>query len=48
MKATGGVAQGSWRKPERKAEEGLPYLKILAVIQVLILPGLAWLTLNGY
>jgi hypothetical protein len=34
--ATDGVALESWRKPEKKTREGLPYLKIMIVIVVLV------------
>jgi hypothetical protein len=44
--ATGGIAPESRRKPDRKTGHGLPYLKIL--IGILVLPGLAWLAVNGY
>jgi cobalamin biosynthesis Mg chelatase CobN len=32
----------------RKESVGVPYLKIMAVIIVLILLGLIWLVLSGY
>ena len=48
VRATGGVAMESQHRPEKKAGEGLPYLKIMAAVVVLVLLGLAWLALNGY
>lgn len=45
--ATGGIAPETRRKPQPKTEDGLPYLKIMIVIIVLILLGLAWLVLGG-
>ncbi len=46
--ATGGGPAGN-RTPERKttAAGGFPYLKLMIVIIVLILLGIAWLVLNG-
>jgi hypothetical protein len=46
--ATGGVALESQRRPEKKTGAGLPYLKIMIVIIVIVLIGLAWLVLNGH
>jgi hypothetical protein len=46
--ATGGVALDTRRRQEKKAGEGLPYLKIMIAIVVLVLLGLAWLVLTGY
>jgi hypothetical protein len=46
--ATGGVAPEVRQRPEKKTGEGLPYLKILIGIIVLVLLGLAWLALAGY
>jgi hypothetical protein len=46
--STGGVAPVSRRRPENQTGEGLPYLKIMIVIIVLILVGLAWLVLSGH
>jgi hypothetical protein len=46
--ATGGIAPETRRRPGKKTEEGLPYLKIMIVIIVLILLGLAWLVLGGH
>jgi hypothetical protein len=48
VSATGGVAPESNRRPVKKANEGLPYLKIMIAVIVLILLGLAWLVLTGY
>ncbi len=45
---TGGIALESQRRPERKTGEGLPYLKIMAAIILLVLLGLAWLALTGH
>jgi hypothetical protein len=46
--ATGGIELETRRRPEKKAGEGLPYLKIMIAVIVLILLGLAWLVLNGH
>ena len=46
--ATGGIAAGSLHRKTRKESVGVPYLKIMAVIIVLILLGLIWLVLSGY
>jgi hypothetical protein len=46
--ATGGIALESRRGPEKKTENGFPYLKIMIVIIVLVLLGLAWLVLTGH
>jgi hypothetical protein len=45
--ATGGTALETRRKPGKKTDEGLPYLKIMIAIIVLVLLGLAWLVLGG-
>lgn len=45
--ATGGVLFGR-RRAEKKAAGGIPYLKILSGIVLVILLGLAWLVLSGY
>jgi uncharacterized protein len=45
---TGGIALEPRHRPEKKAGEGLPYLKIMIVIIVLVLLGLAWLVLTGH
>ena len=47
--ATGGVAAASRRaeaRPEQAA--GIPYLKIMIAVIILVLLGLAWLVLSGY
>ena len=46
--ATGGIVQESRRRPEKKTEERLPFLKIMIGIVVLVLLGLAWLVLTGH
>ena len=46
--ATGGIVTETRRRPEKKTEEGLPYLKIMIAIIVLVLLGLAWLALTGH
>ena len=46
--ATGGVAPETRRRQEKKAGEGLPYLKIMIVIIVLVLLGLALLVLGRH
>ena len=48
--ATGGIALESRRRPEKRAAagEGLPYLKIMIAVIVLVLLGLAWLALTGH
>ena len=46
--ATGGIALESRRRPEKKTEAGLPFLKIMIAIIVLVLLGLAWLALTGH
>ena len=48
VSATGGIPPESRRSQGKKAAEGLPYLKILAGVVVLVLLGLAWLALSGY
>ena len=48
VRATGGVAMESQRRPEKNAGEHPPYLRIMVAVVVLVLLGLAWLTLNGY
>jgi hypothetical protein len=45
---SGGVTSGYRRRPAAKAGEGLPYLKIMIGIIVLVLLGLAWLVLVGH
>ncbi len=44
--ATGGIAHGRSRS-EKKTAEGVPYLKIMIVIILLALLGLAWLVLGS-
>jgi hypothetical protein len=46
--ATGGIAPETRRRQEKKAGEGLPYLKIMIGVIVLVLLGLAWLALSGH
>lgn len=46
--ATGGVAPETRRRPEKKTGEGLPYLKIMIGVIVLVLLGLAWLVIYGH
>jgi hypothetical protein len=46
--ATGGVAPETRRRPEKKTGEGLPYLKIMIGVIVLVLLGLAWLVISGH
>lgn len=48
VRATGGVAMESQRRPEKNAGESHPYLKIMVAVVVLVLLGLAWLAQNGY
>jgi hypothetical protein len=45
--ATGGIVPETRRRPEKKAGEGLPYMKIMIVIIVLVLLGIAWQVLTG-
>jgi uncharacterized protein len=46
--ATGGIAPEVRHKPEKRTGINLPYLRIMIVIIVLVLFGLAWLALKGY
>ena len=46
--ATGGVAPESRYRQKTRTGEGLPYLKIMIGIIVLVLFGLAWLALTGH
>jgi uncharacterized protein len=47
--ATGGSVPESRRTAaQRKQDAGIPYLKILIGITVLVLLGLAWLMVRGY
>jgi len=48
VSATGGIATETRRVAAKKTAEGIPYLKIMAVIIILVLLGLAWLALGGY
>jgi hypothetical protein len=45
---TGRVALETWRRPEKKAGEGFPCLKIMIAVIVLFMPGIACLMQNGY
>jgi hypothetical protein len=44
----GGYLPDQRRNAKKKSADGLPWLKIMAVIMVLILLGLAWFILSGY
>lgn len=44
----GGYIPGPQRSLEKRQADGIPYLKIMIAIIVLILLGLAWLVLSGY
>jgi hypothetical protein len=44
----GGYIAGPRRSLEKRRAKGIPYLKIMIAIIVLILLGLAWLVLSGY
>lgn len=44
----GGIATEHWHRGAKKRKSEIPYLKIMAVIIVLVLIGLAWLALTGY
>lgn len=46
--ATGGIAPETRKRAEKRSEEGLPWLKIMIAVAVVILLGLAWLALGGY
>ena len=48
VSATGGVAMDARRGSAKKTAMEIPYLKIMAVIIVLILLGFAWLALTGH
>jgi hypothetical protein len=48
VSATGGIVTDPQRSGPKKTAPGIPYLKIMAVIIVLVLLGLAWLALTGY
>jgi hypothetical protein len=47
VSATGGIVVDIGHRAKHEAA-GIPYLKIMAVIIILILLGLAWLALGGY
>jgi hypothetical protein len=46
--ATGGVAPEFRQKPHKREKEGLPFLKIMIALIVLVLLGLACLVLTGH
>jgi hypothetical protein len=46
--AGGSYPAGSRSNAGKKRKEGIPYLKIMIAIIVLILLGIAWLVLSGY
>jgi hypothetical protein len=48
VRATGGIATDARRGVAKKAETGIPYLKIMIAVIVLIILGLAGLMLAGY
>jgi hypothetical protein len=48
VSATGGVAADAGVSVHKKAGPEIPYLKIMAVIIVLVLLFLAWLGITGY
>ena len=48
VSATGGIAADARRGAAKKAEAGIPYLKIMIVIIVLIILGFAGLLLAGF
>jgi hypothetical protein len=48
VSATVGAAPASRDEPAKKNREGIPYLKIMIAVVVLILLGLAWLVLTGH
>ncbi|MDD1690962.1 MAG: AN1-type zinc finger domain-containing protein [Methanoregula sp.] len=48
VSATGGVATDARRRPAKNATGGIPYLKIMIAIIVLVLLGLAGLIFSGY
>lgn len=48
VSATGGAAVETRRGPVKAVAGEIPYLKIMAVIIVLVLLGLAWLVLTGH
>jgi hypothetical protein len=44
----GGYISGPRYTTKMKTRKGIPYLKIMVAIIVLILIGIAWLVLSGY
>jgi len=48
VSATGGIATDTRRGPAKKAADGIPYLKIMIAVIILILLGLAGLMLAGF
>jgi hypothetical protein len=48
VSATGGIVTDTRRGAAQKAESGVPYLKIMIAIIVLILLGIATLVLAGF
>jgi hypothetical protein len=48
VSATVGAAPASRDESAKKNREGIPYLKIMIAVVVLILLGLAWLVLTGH
>jgi hypothetical protein len=48
VSATGGEVPETWRGTAQKGAGGIPYLKIMAAIIVLVLLGFVWLVLSGY
>ena len=48
VSATGGIATEPRLRGAKKMATDIPYLKIMAVIIVLVLLGLIWLALTGY
>jgi hypothetical protein len=47
VSATGGAAAGSWWEPAKRTPKGIPYLRIMIAIVILVLLGLGWLLLTG-
>ena len=48
VSATGGVAADARRGSIKKADGGIPYLKIMIAVIILVLLGLAGLVLSGF
>jgi hypothetical protein len=48
VSATVGAAPASRGESVKKKGEGIPFLKIMIAIVVLVLLGLAWLVLTGH